>query len=319
MDSIISSIELNDITSFESNSFKDNKDRYFLSSMEKNYFLYSDSSEFVDSISPEKNCFNDLDSSEVNVSSSLENNCISDTNYTPNKESSSLNNNLNISSRHSANKDSPLKESSNFNEDTPEIKSIEISNSSTKKRKHNKFAKDNIKRKIQVNYLKFLVNFVNQVIEVLLCESPNTDGIKFYRLDYKFAKDISKKSFNRIKDKTIGEIFKNNASSKYKNHKELNVQVYNKVTRNGIIKKILDRPYLHYFYIYYSGQKIINLSDYGINKTINLSSKTGFYKDLITKNNDTDTDQRIYRKKILECIKKHFLTVNIPIFLTNTN
>jgi hypothetical protein len=317
MDSIHSSFELNEITSLDSNSFMDNENQIFSSLMERNFFLNSDSSEFVESFSPDKNSFNNLNSSEVNVSSSLENNCISDTNYTPNRESSSLDNNLNISSRHSSINDSPLEESSNFNEDTPEIQSNEISNSSTKKRKHNKFAKDNIKRKIQVNYLKFLVNFVNQVIEVLLCQSANTDGLKFYRLDYKFAKDISKKSFNRIKEKTIGEIFKNNASSKYKNHKDLNVQVYNKVTRkNKIIKKILDKPYLHYFNIYYSGQKKINLSDYGINKTINLSSKTGFYKDLITINNDTDTDQRIYRNKILECTKKHFL-VNVSIFLTN--
>ena len=203
MDSIHSSFELNEITSLDSNSFMDNENQIFSSLMERNFFLNSDSSEFVESFSPDKNGFNNLNSSEVNVSSSLENNCISDTNNTPNRESSSLDNNLNISSRHSANNDSPLEESSNFNEDTPEIQSNEISNSSTKKRKHNKFAKDNIKRKIQVNYLKFLVNFVNQVIEVLLCKSTNTDGIKFYRLDYKFAKDISKKSFNGIKDKTF--------------------------------------------------------------------------------------------------------------------
>ena len=124
----------------------------------------------------------------------------------------------------------------------------------------------------------------------------------------------------KLKKKTIGEIFKDNASSKYKNNKKLNVEVYNKVTRkNKIIKEILDKPYLYFFYIYYSGQKTINLSDYGfdLDKTIDLSSETGFCKDLITKNNDTDTLERIYRTKILECIKKHFLTVNVPIFLTS--
>ena len=320
MDSIHSSFELNNITSSESNSFTENENQFFYSSVHRNYILNSDSFELVDS-SSERSCFIDLNSSSVNVSSSLENNDNSNTISSPIQDSSvSLENNINNNSRCSPNNDSDLRESSNNNEDTPEIRSIEISNSSTKKRKHNKFAKDNIKRKIQVNYLKFLVNFVNQIIKVLLSESANTDDIQFYRLDYKFAKDISKNTFNKIKKKTIGEIFKDNASSKYKNNKKLNVQVYNKVTKkNKIIKEILDKPYLYFFYIYYSGQKTINLSDYGfdLDKTIDLSSETGFCKDLITKNNDTDTLERIYRTKILECIKKHFLTVNVPIFLTS--
>ena len=317
MDSKHSSFELNYITSLESNSFIENENPFFSSSVEKNYFLNSNSIELVESFSSGKSRFIDSSSSLVNISSSKENNCNSDTSSNLNKESSSsLENNLIISPRCSPIKDSPLKESSDNNEDTREIRSIEISNTPTKKRKHNKFAKDNIKRKIQVNYLKFLVNFINQIIQVILCENVNIDDIQFYRLDYKFAKNISKKTFNQIKEKTIGEIFKDNASSKYKNNKKLNVRVYDKVAENEIIKNILDKPYLYFFYIYYSGQTIINLSDYGLDKTINLSSETGFCKDLITKNNDTDTSERIYRKKILECIKKHFLTDNVPIFFT---
>jgi hypothetical protein len=317
MDSIHSSFEPINITSLESNSFTENENQFFSSSMEKNYLLDSISLELVDSISSEKSCFIDLNSSGAKVSSSLENNCISNISSIPKKESSSLENNLFISSNCSPINNSPLKDSSNSNEDTPEIKSIKIP-----ERKHNKFAKDNIKRKIQVNYLKFLVNFINQIIRLLLCESANTDDIQFYRLDYKFAKDISKKTFNKLKKKTIGEIFKDNASSKFKNSKKLNVQVYNKVARKSkIIKSILDKPYLEFFYIYYSGQTIINLSDFDLDldKTIDLSPETGFCKDLITKNNDTDISKEIYRKKILECINKHFLTEteNIPIFLTN--
>ena len=305
MDSNYSSLELINITSLESNSFIDNENPLFSSSIENNFFLNSNSCEN----------FNDLNSNADKISSSLENNSFTDS--TPNKEFSSLEKNLNICSSSSSINDSYLKESSNFNEDTPEIKSIEISKEPTKMKKHNKFAKDNIKRKIQVNYLEFLVNFINQLIKVLLSEKAHTEGTQFYRLDYKFAKDISKKSFNRIKEKTIGEIFKDNVSSKYKNNKKLNVKVYDKVTKKSeIIKKILDKPYLYFFYIYYSGQTIINLSDYGLDKTINLSSNTGFCKDIITKNNDAETSKMIYRKKILECIKKHFLTESIPIFLT---
>ena len=241
MDSINSSFEFNNITSVESNS--DIKNQYFYSSIERNYFLDSNTFEMSDSFSLEK---------------------------------------------------------------------------SIKKRNHNKFAKDNIKRKIQVNYLKFLINFINQIIKEILSENGNAENFQFYRLDYKFAKDITKKSFDRNKEKTIGEIFKDNASSKYKNNKKINVKVYNRVTKKSeIIKNLLNKPYLYFFYIYYSGQTIINLSDYGLDKTINLSSNTGFCKDIITQNNDTEILERIYRNKILECIKKNFLTGNVPIFLTN--
>jgi hypothetical protein len=295
--SIQSSIEFNNIKTLESN-----ENQIFSSSEEKNYYLISNSSESNEPFS------SDLKPPIINPSSSKENNSISST----------------------LNKDSHLKKSSNFNEDTREIKYIEISNSFTKKRKHNKFGKDNIKRKqhnkfakdnikrtIQVNYLKFLLNFINQIIKVLLCESVNSDDIQFYRLDSKFTKDISQKAFNEIKEKTIGEIFKDNLSSKFKKNKELNVQVYNEVTKQSeIIKNILDKPYLYFFGIYYSGKKIINLSDYGLDKTINLSSKTIFCQDLLSKNNDTETSKRIYGEKILECIKKHFLTANFPKFST---
>ena len=316
--SIQSSIELKNITSLESNSSMVNKNQFFSSSEEKNYFLYSNSSELDESFTSEEISSLDLKSSEFNSSSSKQNNNISDTNSSPAKNSSSLDKNIISSLSSSPNKDSQLKESSNFNEDTREVKFIEISNSVTKRSKHNKFGKDNIKRKIQVNYFKFLLNFINQIIKVLFCESVNSDDIQFYRLDSTFTKDISQKAFNKIKEKTIGEIFKKNLSSKFKN-KELNVQVYNKVTKkNKIIKNILDKPYLYFFYIYYTGQTIINLSDFDLDldKTIYLSSETGFCKDLITKNNDTETFKRIYWKKILECIKKHFLTENVPIFLT---
>ena len=52
---------------------------------------------------------------------------------------------------------------------------------------HNKFSKDNIKRKIQVHYLKFLRNLINQVIDELWQKEKNIINLHFYRLNYKFA------------------------------------------------------------------------------------------------------------------------------------
>ena len=68
--------------------------------------------------------------------------------------------------------------------------------------------------------------------------------------------------------------------------------------------------YLEFFNVYYLNQKIINLSEYGLNKNIILSENIGFYKDLI-KINDKEDD--IYHQKIEKCIKKDF--IGIPIFV----
>ena len=59
-----------------------------------------------------------------------------------------------------------------------------------KRRKpHTKYYRDNIKRKIQVNYLNFLVNFINLIIRVLFKKY-----MKYYVL---YAKKVIKKILNQ--------------------------------------------------------------------------------------------------------------------------
>ena len=178
----------------------------------------------------------------------------------------------------------------------------------TERLEHDKFAKDNIKRKIQVHYLKFLRNFINHIIKEII---PDIKNIQFYPLNYNFAKDIRKKAFDSLKNTKIGDIFKNNVSPKYKNYETLNIDVYNKVTKkNDDIKKILDKFYLDYFIVYYIKKKEINLSKYdGPDKNIILSDKIGFYTDLINEN-DINSE---YHKKVEKCIKKDF--IDKPLFI----
>ena len=74
-----------------------------------------------------------------------------------------------------------------------------------------------------------------------------------------------KNSFDLLKNTSIGDIFKNNLSPKFRK-KNLNIDVYNKITQKSeIVKKILDKLYLEFFNVYYLNQKIINLSEYGLN------------------------------------------------------
>jgi len=73
---------------------------------------------------------------------------------------------------------------------------------------HGKLARDNIKRKIQVHYLNFLRNFVNQILYDILDQYKDMKYNQFYPLNHSFTKDITKKSFDKLKKTTIGKYLK---------------------------------------------------------------------------------------------------------------
>lgn len=220
-------------------------------------------------------------------------------------------------------------ESNNDNKSTDEVENKFIKNKrgrknsskcDNKRQKHDKFSKDNIKRKIQVHYLKFLLNLINLIIKETAYECNDSENIKFYPIKYEFKKNVNKKSFDSLKKKTIGEIFIDNISPKFKNI-NLNKSVYNKIIENPIMKKILDEKYLEFFNVFYYNLNEINLSKYcDKDKNIILSQNIGFYKDLIKLNKTNIEDEDIkYRKKIEKCIKTDFLNINKSIFIVHNN
>jgi hypothetical protein len=179
-----------------------------------------------------------------------------------------------------------------------------------KRPKHDKFSRDNIKRKIQVDYLKFLVNLINKIIDEIVYEGHNINNIKFYPINYEFAKKVNKNSFDSLKNTTIGDIFKDNVSPRFNNYKNLNKDVYNiiiKQNQNQIIKNILDKKYLEFFKSYYLHEEKINLLKYGLNQNIFLSNNMGFYKDLLEKNKTSNIIENVkYSEKTERCIIKDF-------------
>lgn len=175
----------------------------------------------------------------------------------------------------------------------------------TKRPPHDKYARDNIKRKIQVHYLKFLRNLINLIIYKIVDKDKNIQNYQFYPLNYKYTQNITKNSFNYLKKSKIGDIFKNNVSPKYKNYKKLNINVYKEVTKNPIIKNILDKKYLEFIYLYYYCKNSLELKNYGLNVTINLPYNLGYFMDLI---NESDN---IYIEKTKKCIENDFLPKSI--------
>ena len=85
-----------------------------------------------------------------------------------------------------------------------------------KRQRHDRLAKDNIKRKINVYYLKFVWSLLNEIIKQLLKEN-----IQFFKLSHSITKNVTRSAFNSLKNKTLGDIFKDNVSPKYNKYKKI--------------------------------------------------------------------------------------------------
>lgn len=191
----------------------------------------------------------------------------------------------------------------------------------SKKRKrkiHDKFDKDNIKRKVQVNYLKFLVEFVNKIIlkifdkfnknNILDIKSKKKiENYQFKSLNYDFSKKIDSFSFNKYKSKKISEILKENTSPKYKKYN--NVDVYDNIIHiNKKLNNILNKPYLEFFEAFYQKQNFLNLKKYGFDLDIYLDDIKRFQEFSEEQKEKTNENFEIYLKRIEECINSDFIS-----------
>lgn len=181
-----------------------------------------------------------------------------------------------------------------------------------KRKRHDKYDRDNIKRKIQVFFFKFLVSLINKIILEILIKfnnfkidnKKNIKNIQFKRLSYDFAKKIDSASFTSLRKKSIKDIFVNNTSPKLKKYS--NINIYNNIIeKNEKIIQILDKPYLEFFNAFYKKVESINLNKYGFNIDISLSDIKGFEYFLIEQSKSENSDE--YLKKIEECIKDEFI------------
>jgi len=196
-----------------------------------------------------------------------------------------------------------------------------------KRRKpHDKYANDNIKRKIQIVYLHFLVNFVNLIIREIFRKFNGfnwdfqnkkiKDGYQFKKLGYKnFSKNIDKISFNLLKSKTLKEIFKDNTSSRFSSYK--NDEVYDNVSAiNDKIDYILNQKYLEFFRIFYQKNNYTNLSKYDLDIDISLENikKFEFFKNKELEKIKEPENQSKYVKRIEESIRNNFM-INSHLFI----
>lgn len=153
---------------------------------------------------------------------------------------------------------------------------------------------DNLLRKIQVHYLSFVVNYVNDVIKSFInIKNPPL----FKNLDYKIKKTVNHRFVEKLKSKKISEILQLKVSPKMKIHDEsVNKNIYDKVCKIcPFMINYLNQSYLSLFKEYYNNINKIFIVN---GKIVQLSIKTKTFSDLMIKN---------YRhKEKLNCIANRF-------------
>ena len=222
---------------------------------------------------------------------------------------------------------SSTKDETNESDNSIGIKVVKNANDESKsllnkkrRKPHTKYYRDNIKRKIQVNYLKFLVNFVNLIIRVLFKKYSGfndefkdkkiSDKYQFKKLNYgKFSLKIDNDSFNSLKSKKLLEIITLNTNGKNKNNK--NDEVYKNLFKiKHKLEKILNQSYLEFFPIYYQKENYTNLKKYGLDIDIsleNLKRFDFFIKKEKQKIKELENKEK-YEKGIEESIRENFMT-----------
>ena len=146
---------------------------------------------------------------------------------------------------------------------------------------HEATIEDNIHRKIQVHFISFITNFINDIIKTFI---KSRDVPTFKKIDYKIKKIVNHKYFQTLKSKSIADIIKMRPSPKMKNHEiNVNEDIYNKICNLcPFMYEFLEQNCMILFKEYYYNNKNKN---YIINGTqINISDKTKNFNDLIIKN-----------------------------------
>ena len=146
-------------------------------------------------------------------------------------------------------------------------------------KKHSATDEDNLTRKIQVHYLSFIINFVNDVIKSMI-NMKNPPLFKF--LAYEIKKNVNSKYVYELKSKNISDILQLKVSPKIKIHDEsANEKIYQKVIDMcPFLNDFFQQNYLMFFKDYYCRNNTI----FEVNgKTIQISSRTKSFIDLIKK------------------------------------
>lgn len=183
-----------------------------------------------------------------------------------------------------------------------------------RKNSHTKFEKDNAMRKINIHYISFIVKFVNFNIKKLISKNHPL----FSNLCYNFKQKLNNNNFNELKNKTIGEVLKNEGSNKNKRnvvfYKDHNEKVFDSVYKT-ILKDLLDINYIEFFRNVYS--RISNEKFMDFCKKYKIPKKILFFEDFIQKEVQKDKiNGEQYKERLKSLSKSEFISEGYPFFET---
>jgi hypothetical protein len=144
---------------------------------------------------------------------------------------------------------------------------------------HNKYDFDNLLTKIQVHFLKFVINLSNDALKT---EFNKGTSHNFKQISYKEKRNVNYDYFMLLKKSKIKDILQINISEKYKNFGEdENKKTFNDVNKHQWLNKFFNIDYIKLFSDYYL--KSLKRIDFE-GKIINFSEKTKSFNDLLAKN-----------------------------------
>ena len=159
----------------------------------------------------------------------------------------------------------------------------------TRKKSHGRECPCNIRTKLTIAYLTFLIQFINAVIELILCDENDVNQYKLKKLNH--IKNITKELIQNLKNQ----------------REEICQKIIKKSKK---LEKILNQKFMEFFEnIFLKNKREFNLNKYGINKIIFLNSEVILYKDFINniknKENKNDNDLKKYLSLIDKSVKNY--------------
>ena len=181
---------------------------------------------------------------------------------------------------------------------------------------HDKFFDDNIVRKLQVNYINFITNFINEILKEI-----GRQDLKFISLNYLYKRKVDKEHRTNLKTKTIGEVLSNNISPKFTT-KNMNknietIEIIKKENINILINILNKEIFFFFDKIYFKNYRNFNLKEFGFDDLeIKLPKHIKLFEDLLIKNKK-EIHYEKYKARIYRCASEYFLQKENDIFKCN--
>ena len=168
---------------------------------------------------------------------------------------------------------------------------------------HNKTAKDNVLRKVNVCFLKFVIELANIIVTYFGFKG------KFIDLEQNFKINITKKLLKKLKSFTFEQLLCINNSKKYRKHSSNENEIFcKKVIENENIKEIFSEKYMTILAIFLKSQRNIKVGGYDIYLPPKIKMFDTFLLSIKNKyKNDNSYIEKI--QKVIQEFKEEYLVI----------